>query len=286
MITAGVISTLAVSATYIALVNNMPSRSAAESSSLPSMQNVVGVIRDFLPTHPDFNVVPSNGYGHYCGNIAQQLDADGKPVFIGGGYRVAQEWRDRQSRQIAWCMYSQARDDKEGKGQKGSLDTGAITSDATFAQWFRDVPGVNMSRIHALTLTLQPDGMYEFTTNDFHPIDNALLGNDADGHNFHFTFEISANFAYDPAGDPMLEFVGDEDIWVFVNNQLVIDLGGIGGNSNQFIDLERLNLTPGNTYTLKFFHAERKQPKSQFRFRTNIVFDGGGVAPTITDQFD
>jgi fibro-slime domain-containing protein len=282
---AGASTAAVIAVTYLVMSAKTPRQSSADASALPAVQNVVGIVRDFPPTHPDFNVTPSNGYGHYCGNIAEQLDADGKPQFIGNGFRVAQEWRDRQSRQIAWCTYSAAYDDHEGKGQKGSLDNGAISSAASFAQWFRDVPGVNMSRPHTLTLTLGSNGMYEYQTNDFHPIDNALLGNDVDDKNFHFTFEIAANFTYDPSTNPVIEFVGDDDIWVFIDNRLVIDLGGIAGNSTQFIDLARLNLTPGEHYVMKFFHAERKQPKSQFRFRTTILFDGSSL-PAFNNQFD
>jgi len=285
VIMAGLATVLLVALAYVALWSKQPQRSSARSTPPPTVQYLTGVVRDFLPTHPDFNVVPSNGYGQYCGNIAPQLDSDGKPKFVGGGFRVAQQWRDKQARPIAWCIYSNVWDDKEGKGQKGSVDSGAITSAATYAQWYRDVPGVNMSRPHTLTLTKQSDGMYEFITNDFHPIDGALLGNDADGKNLHFTFEIDARFVYDPTGGQDLDFMGDDDIWVFIDDRLVIDMGGIGANSTQHLDLKRLNLTPGKTYIMKFFHAERKQPKSQFRIKTNILFEGSSV-PTITDQYD
>ena len=54
---------------------------------------LTGVVRDFhertAPAgHPDFERRPSGGFGLYCGNVATQLDADGKPVFSGSGYNA------------------------------------------------------------------------------------------------------------------------------------------------------------------------------------------------------
>ena len=61
----------------------------------PDSITVAGIVRDFLPGHPDFEVTPSNGYGHYMGNIDTELDDDQKPVFTGDGYKVSKEWRDK-----------------------------------------------------------------------------------------------------------------------------------------------------------------------------------------------
>ena len=66
---------------------------AAGESDPPDIMYVTGIVRDFMSDHPDFSVIPGSGYGHYCGNIATSLDESGKPVFVGGGFRVAREWR-------------------------------------------------------------------------------------------------------------------------------------------------------------------------------------------------
>src|SRR4030095_9131440 len=104
-VASGLMITLLVGATYLILCAKVPRESSASSASAPlPLQNVVGIIRDFRPSHPDFNVTPSTGYGHVCGNVDTHLDADGKPVFTDHGFRVAQEWRDSHCRQIARCM--------------------------------------------------------------------------------------------------------------------------------------------------------------------------------------
>ncbi len=258
--------------------------SALGQETPPNSITVAGIVRDFLPGHPDFEVTPGNGYGHYMGNIDTELDDDGKPVFVGSGYKVKREWRDSDSNKICYTLYDSDRGDNEGS--EGAADNGAITSEETFAQWFRDVPGVNMSGVYRITINRQADGMYEYLTSDFFPIDGALLGNGKDSRNYFFTFEIAADFIYDASAGQVFDFMGDDDVWVFIDGKLVVDLGGIAGNQQQTVDLDRLGLEHGETYRLHFFLAERHQPKSQFRFSTNILLDTGTIIPSITAAFD
>jgi fibro-slime domain-containing protein len=55
------------------------------AGSGPATIHLSGVIHDFLASHPDFDVVPAAGYGHYAGNLKTPLDAGGLPEFIGLG---------------------------------------------------------------------------------------------------------------------------------------------------------------------------------------------------------
>ncbi len=87
-------------------------------------------------------------------------------------------------------------------------------------------------------------------------------------HIHHFTTEIHTSFQYN--GGETFTFTGDDDVWVFINKKLVIDLGGVHGNSPGMVALDTLGLTPGLVYPLDVFHAERHTVQSNFRIDTTI----------------
>ena len=261
---------------------------------------LTGVVRDFQEKtaengHPDFEQRPNRGFGMYCGNVSSQLGQDGKPAFNGQGWKLRKQWKDSNGRNICWKLYDQNLGDS--KGRKDGYDTGGISSSESFSLWFRDDPRYNSSKLLDMKLERQPNGAYVFDSDDseiyssrggFFPIDHELYGNSGGSgpdHNFHFTFELKTEFTYSEDGAQVFTFRGDDDVWVFINNEMVIDLGGVHGAIEQTVDLNRLGLADGEVYELAFFFAERHRTQSNFRITTNLKLETIKL-PTVTAAYD
>jgi len=116
----------------------------------------------------------------------------------------------------------------------------------------------------------------------YFPLDNAGFGNQTQylpqgcpNHNFSFTTEIHTSFVYQ--GTESFTFVGDDDVWVFINGQLVIDLGGRHSQLTGKVDVTKLGLTVGQTYPLDVFNAERHTTQSNFRIDTTLTLANCGT---------
>ena len=153
--------------------------------------------------------------------------------------------------------------------------------------WWRDVPGMNLSKPLSLTLT-RASNSNVYTFNDqndtlykarggFFPINGELWGNSGGSTpntNFHFTFELDTTFIYKRGTGQVFTFIGDDDVFVFIDGKCVIDLGGVHSAVSQSVDLDKLPwLVDGQRYPLKFFFAERHRTQSNFRIETTLSLE-------------
>ena len=284
-----------------ALALSVPEPQSGPTPTPPQSITLTGVVRDFRERtrpggHPDFELQPSHGFGHYCNNVEPTLGADRKPVFKGGGFKVKNQWRNSAGQNICWRLYSQALGDSAGRKDGTYTDNGAITSATSFSKWWNDDLATNVSAPLNLTLTRQSNGSYVFdSTTDpacvalggFFPIEQQLFGNPGGtpDRNFHFTYELITKFTYDADGNQTFSFRGDDDVFVSINGQMVIDLGGVHQAIEQVVQLNRLGLQDGQDYELAFFFAERHRTQSNFKITTNLQLETVAL-PTVSCAYD
>ncbi len=193
---------------------------------------LIGTVRDFKIDHPDFEYMN----GEDPGIVQLDLGADNKPVYA---------------------------------GQDNNWTT---TGQVDFDQWYRDVEGINLTLPLEIQLVNAGGGLFRYDNAAFFPIDDLGWGNEGNNHNFHFTLEIHTQFEY--SGGEVFTFRGDDDVFVFINRKLAIDLGGVHNPQELSVNLDQvqgtLGISPGNTYPIDFFFAERHTTASNFRIETTI----------------
>ena len=199
------------------------------------------VVRDFRsgekdgqPKHPDFEAKVAIDPGI----VTSMLGADQKPVYAGG-------------------------------------TQGTTSTKENFDQWYRDVPGVNMTFEKSIPLTADGarPGVWVYDSDAFYPLTNDEgWGNQYLDHNQDFTTEIHVRFPY--RGGERFTFRGDDDLFLYVNGRLAVDLGGVHDALTGTVDLDArvgdLGLQVGKMYQMDIFQAERHCCQSTFHIETTL----------------
>lgn len=196
--------------------------------------------------------------------------------------------------------------------------TNNFTNNEDFDDWYDDTYEWTMPIYRQLTLTLREGSTYTFTPPavGFYPIDDAgwvtvetgrtdtegapvyvewkRQGNDGGScdEGFHnYSFSTETRFIFEYQGGERFDFNGDDDLWVFVNGKLAIDLAGLHGPRAGSFELDAddddagvdladgtalvnnpliepttidLGLEVGGIYEVALFHAERNYCGSNF----------------------
>jgi len=194
----------------------------------------------------------------------------------------------------------------------------SVTNETDFNRWYNDEPTYNKSETIVLELQHDGGGVYKFRDPWFFPIDHMLFGkkegenfhysdpsNSGDGHyhNFHFTLELHAEFYYNGETQFFEIYQSDDDMFIFIDGQLVVDIGGIhspvaryleirdgdglGGDAYLYEDETKttqlkyvdLNLQDGIDYSFDLFYAERHTILSHLEFSTSIPLEQPDFEP-------
>ncbi len=222
----------------------------------PCSPNLTGRLRDFV-NKPGFTPTSAldddfeNEEGDDRGIFETALGADQKPVYA-----------------------------------HGNNDTATTHGQTQVDWWYRDTTGKNIPYDFTIPLTAGDGGVQSYNNQEFFPLDgrgwdDEYIADDGMLHNFSFTFELHTTFEY--KGGETFTFIGDDDVFVFINSLLVVDLGGVHSAETKAITLDTLvtddaaatpvPLAKGTTYPLDIFYNERHTVSSHFRMETSIGFN-------------
>jgi fibro-slime domain-containing protein len=206
-----------------------------EGDNDPCDNILYATVRDMSLSHPDFEVF--SGSVPTTGLVEDMLDSDLKPVHAAAGA------------------------------------TSQTTGPTNFYQWYHDVDGINYSFAREIVLSEVEPGVFRYENTAFFPLGTSEgWGSESKDKNYGFTTEVHMIFQYAPG--QVFDFDGDDDLWLFVEGKLVLDLGGLHPPAQGSVNLDdfadELNLEAGGLYHMDIFHAERHSTGSRFVIETSI----------------
>lgn len=242
------------------------------------------------------------------GNIASYYDAAYfllNSIFVNGSYNDPQDDYD-------YLVLSAGTDSDSGDKVyvfDGGFTTSSTPASAKMAIDYNATDGTIQNSSAAGKTHFVYQGTSTTTLNPFLPVtdknnaegqtksvyyqDDGLL-NKTEGkdsyvnRDFNFALYSSGEFVYHADDELFFDFEGDDDVYLFINDELVMDIGsahsidGVRFELNDYVNQakagklgseernKKLSLEEGNTYSFKFYYMERHGYGSNMRIMTNI----------------
>ncbi len=162
----------------------------------------------------------------------------------------------------------------------GTGGAGAVDDTTSFDNWWTDDYGSKAISID-LTETGPGSGIYSYSNAAFFPIDGELSGNEGLSHNYHFAMHLEGTTSF--RATDTFSFVGDDDLWVYIDGKLVMDLGGVHGPLGSTVTgsdiIAAWGLSEDTYYDLDIFFAERHTTQSNFNITTSFRLEDKTSVP-------
>jgi fibro-slime domain-containing protein len=148
----------------------------------------------------------------------------------------------------------------------------SATGPLHFEEWYQNLEGINLP--FAVDLWLEPvEGTFVYDSTAFFPLEGRGYMD-----SYLFTTELHTNFEYQ--GGEVFTFRGDDDVFVYINGHLGVNLSGVHIAQEGSVNLDdqagAFGLEIGGVYTFDLFQAERQPGGSNFRLETTLDFTGCG----------
>ena len=148
--------------------------------------------------------------------------------------------------------------------------SGTFNGKRSFDTWFRNGPWNVAKKV--LKLEGKPGSQekeFIYGGDSFFPFDTER-NRDEGTHNFYFSCEHHGAFVFEEKSNQRITFKADDDLWVFINDKLSVDVGGIHDTETRVLDLNELGLANGQLHTIDLFFAQRRPVKSSLELKSNF----------------
>ncbi len=226
-------------------------------------------VRDFSSAHPDFDFGGHIGFHLVKGVVEPTIGPDPgrKPVLNPANATTDPSisfshfdewWVTDSTRPDPYKNYESCYELPMSKSSDGLWEYDSFRDSPDHGFWPVEGPELNRFNETEVSCFVKP------------PPDTNTWVTGGPQRNGNFCAEAHAAFTYEQGQG--FAFRGDDDIWVFIDGKLVIDLGGVHGPASDSVDLDKLGLTANKTYNWDFFYCDRQPCGSSLRIKTSIYF--------------